>query len=84
MKNSLTFTLKTFGKLSILLVVLLLMEGMFTQGKAYDFHNYTAIAWIFQSLLFVACAYIAAEWQLSADLDNKEMEERYRNGFERT
>jgi hypothetical protein len=50
-------TIKYMFSISIGLLVLMLIEGLFTMGSAFDFANYSAIGWIAQ---VVATAFIVS------------------------
>ena len=50
-------TIKYMFSISIGLLVLMIIEGLFTMGSAFDFATYTAIGWIAQ---VVATAFIVS------------------------
>jgi len=49
------------GVLSLYLLVLILLEGLFTFGQAFNFEKYNTIGWIVQGLLIVVCIYVTSE-----------------------
>jgi hypothetical protein len=65
-------TLRFVGRLAILLLTTIFVEGMMTLGYAFEAKAYTSpMAWIIQSLIFVAVAWAAAEWQLFVQSEDK-------------
>ena len=59
------------GRFSVLALTVMITEALFTFGTAFEWYNYGAAAWIFQSLLFVLCVWGALEWQDGVDQQNK-------------
>jgi hypothetical protein len=53
-------TIKYTFSISIGLLVLMIIEGLFTMGSAFDFATYTAIGWIAQivAVMFITSASI--------------------------
>jgi hypothetical protein len=53
-------TIKYMFSISIGLLVLMLIEGLFTMGSAFDFATYSAIGWIAQvvAIMFIVSASI--------------------------
>lgn len=63
-------TVKYILGITLGLLILFFIEGLFSFGNAFDFQNYTAIGWIFQSLaiIFTICVSIVAT---NAELNSK-------------
>jgi len=55
-------TIGFFGRLAVCLLATLAVEGLLTVGWAYEFEDYTALAWITQALIAVINVWIACEW----------------------
>lgn len=49
------------AKLAILLVVLILLEGVFTVGYAFDFKSYHWLGYLAQICFIIMCARLAVE-----------------------
>jgi hypothetical protein len=65
-------TIRFVGRLAILLLTTMFIEGMMTLGYAFEAKAYASpMAWIMQSLIFVAVVWAAAEWQLFVESENK-------------
>jgi hypothetical protein len=61
-------TIRFVGRLAILLLTTVFVEGMMTLGYAFDTKAYQSpMAWIIQSLIFVSVVWAAAEWQLYSE-----------------
>ena len=58
MLNCIRFT----GRLCLLVISAMFLEGMFTLGGAFRFEEYTAIGWVFQALVFCCVLWATAEW----------------------
>lgn len=64
-------TIRFVGRLAILLLTTVFIEGMMTLGYAFEAKAYESpMAWIIQSLIFVSVVWAAAEWQLVFQSDN--------------
>lgn len=51
------------GKFSLCYIILIIFEGILTVGKAFEFDNYTPIAWSFQIALLLVCVWAASsDW----------------------
>lgn len=48
-------------KLSVCLLVVILFEGLVTLGEAFNFNDYTTLAWIVQVLIFNICVKVSLE-----------------------
>jgi hypothetical protein len=65
-------TLRFVGRLAILLLTTMFVEGMMTLGYAFETKAYASpMSWIIQSLIFVGVVWAAAEWQLLAQSEDK-------------
>ncbi len=61
-------TIRFVGRLAILLLTTVFIEGMMTLGYAFETKAYQSpMAWIIQSLIFVSVVWAAAEWQLYSE-----------------
>jgi hypothetical protein len=61
-------TIRFVGRLAILLLTTVFVEGMMTLGYAFETKAYQSpMAWIIQSLIFVSVVWAAAEWQLYSE-----------------
>lgn len=65
MKNIISY----LGRLSIILLVVIAFEGLFTLGYAFEFDSYTFISWLAQFLTFIVCLWITDMWQENSNLD---------------
>lgn len=45
---------KTIQYVSISILLIIFMEGMFTLGDAFNFNKYNAFAWFAQAVIFTA------------------------------
>ena len=50
------------GRLTASILFIALFEGIITLGYAFRFEEYTAIGYIFQSMMFVLAVWMATEW----------------------
>ena len=50
------------GRLAVCLLTTMVIEGLLTAGWAYEFEDYTALAWIAQALIAVINVWVACEW----------------------
>ena len=50
------------GRLAVCLLTTMAIEGLLTAGWAYEFEDYTALAWITQALIAVINVWAACEW----------------------
>jgi hypothetical protein len=65
-------TIRFVGRLAILLLTTMFIEGMMTLGYAFETKAYASpMAWIIQSLIFVSVVWAAAEWQLFVESEDK-------------
>ena len=65
-------TLRFVGRLAILLLTTMFVEGMMTLGSAFNADSYhSPMAWVVQSLIFVGVVWAAAEWQLVVQSEDK-------------
>ena len=58
MLNGIRFT----GRLCLLVICAMFLEGMLTLGGAFQFEEYTVIGYVFQALVFVCLVWATAEW----------------------
>lgn len=58
-------TIKFIGRLSVLFLAVIFLEGMFTIGYAFQFENYGAIECIIQAFVFCTTIWGATEWHES-------------------
>jgi hypothetical protein len=58
MLNGIRFT----GRLCLLVICAMFLEGMLTLGGAFQFEEYTAIGCVFQALVFCCLVWATAEW----------------------
>ena len=61
MLNGIRFT----GRLCLLVLCAFFIEGMLTMGSVFKFETYTALGWIFQSLVFCCIVWATAEWTVA-------------------
>lgn len=50
------------GRLATSLLIAFILEGVMTMGAALKYQNYSPLAWIFQTLVFIITVWIATEW----------------------
>lgn len=55
------------GRLSLLILVAMFVEGMATLGNAFTFEAYSAIECVAQTLLFCCLVWCASEWQHASE-----------------
>lgn len=67
MKN----TIGLIGRMATLALAAIFFEGMLTLGTAFNFHNYSALAWIVQLLIACTVVWGACEWHHSVEYDKK-------------
>ncbi len=58
MLNGIRFT----GRLCLLVICAMFLEGVLTLGGAFRFEEYTAIGYVFQALVFCCVLWATAEW----------------------
>ena len=52
------------GRLAVCLLTTMVIEGLLTAGWAYEFEDYTALAWIAQALIAVINVWAAyRDWE---------------------
>jgi hypothetical protein len=57
------FILNFFARLAICIIVIIIFEGIFTLGAAFQFHTYNIVAWVFQGcLLMIAIRLSVQQW----------------------
>lgn len=54
--------IKFLGRLAVCLLATMAIEGVITAGWAYEFEDYTVLAWIAQALIGVINVWLACEW----------------------
>lgn len=55
-------TIQFLGRLAVCLLSTMAIEGLLTVGWAYEFEDYTVLAWIAQALIGVINVWVACEW----------------------
>ena len=50
------------GRFSVIMLLVMVLEGLITFGSAFDFSHYTAAGAIFQCLIVCVVIWVAAEW----------------------
>lgn len=55
------------GRISVLALTAMLIEGMMTLGNAFNFENYDPISWIVQALILCTVVWGACEWHSAAE-----------------
>lgn len=58
MRNVLNF----IGRFSVIMLLVIILEGLITFGSAFNFTDYTAIGAVFQCFIFCVATWVAAEW----------------------
>lgn len=56
------------GRLSFILLLVIGFEGLITLGNAFEFCQYSLIAWIAQILVLIICIWIAIMWHDESEL----------------
>lgn len=55
-------TIQFLGRLAVYLLSTIAIEGLLTVGWAYEFEDYTVLAWITQALIGIINVWLACEW----------------------
>jgi hypothetical protein len=56
--------IRFLGRFSLILLLVIGMEGLATLGMALNYQSYGPLAWICQSLVLMLCIWGAAEFQV--------------------